>query len=256
MKQPKLNWNSKEHTPARGEMRAIEVTSPMSNEINSIILEYRQLNSRGSRGAFANFWLRKMAANMERTWQPFYELMAIVKEDGLYAKEVHMDGKTFATFEEFWRDITTKTLEEWAELESTYKYIHDIRPDLIEKLGYTDARARRAQEHAESLLGKIINAGPGPRTLEERSNSDNITINSTGKGTAAAYLTARIARDRPDILARMKAGEFPSVRAAALEAGIVEPTFSCPTDPVKAARRIRRHFTGDRLHRLIEELSK
>jgi len=32
----------------------------------------------------------------------------------------------------------------------------------------------------------------------------------------ADYLTARIARDRPDILDRMKAGEYKSVRAAPL----------------------------------------
>ena len=39
--------------------------------------------------------------------------------------------------------------------------------------------------------------------------------------TNAKRLTARIARDRPDILVRMKAGEFKSVRAAAREAGLV-----------------------------------
>ncbi len=33
-------------------------------------------------------------------------------------------------------------------------------------------------------------------------------------GDNAGYLTARIARDRPDILERMKAGEFSSVRRA------------------------------------------
>lgn len=38
----------------------------------------------------------------------------------------------------------------------------------------------------------------------------------------ADYLTARIARDRPDILDRMKAGEFPSVRSAGIAAGIVK----------------------------------
>jgi hypothetical protein len=32
------------------------------------------------------------------------------------------------------------------------------------------------------------------------------------RGDHAEYLTARIARDRPDILERMKAGEFLSVR--------------------------------------------
>lgn len=41
--------------------------------------------------------------------------------------------------------------------------------------------------------------------------------------TNAPYLTARIERDRPDILKRLKNGEFKSVRAAAIEAGIIKP---------------------------------
>lgn len=40
-------------------------------------------------------------------------------------------------------------------------------------------------------------------------------------GNSRAYLIGRIARDRPDILARMKAGEFEYVHQAALAAGIV-----------------------------------
>lgn len=46
-------------------------------------------------------------------------------------------------------------------------------------------------------------------------NPYNIRVNSEF-GTNASYLTSRIARDRPDILERMKAGEFTSVRKAAL----------------------------------------
>lgn len=41
------------------------------------------------------------------------------------------------------------------------------------------------------------------------------------RGETAEYLTRRIARDRPDILERMKRGEFRSVRAAAKAAGLV-----------------------------------
>jgi hypothetical protein len=41
-------------------------------------------------------------------------------------------------------------------------------------------------------------------------------------GNRSAYLVSRIARDRPDILERMKAGEFSSVREAAREAGIIK----------------------------------
>jgi hypothetical protein len=47
-----------------------------------------------------------------------------------------------------------------------------------------------------------------------RNDGDSITVVSTERGTDADYLTAHIARDRPDILARMKAGRYPSVRAA------------------------------------------
>lgn len=50
-------------------------------------------------------------------------------------------------------------------------------------------------------------------------------------------LTARIARDRPDILERMKADEFPSVRAAAIEAGIITP----PTPFQQIEKLIKRH---------------
>jgi len=40
---------------------------------------------------------------------------------------------------------------------------------------------------------------------------DNITLKPSQKGTSSAYLTRRIARDRPDILEEMKAGKYPSV---------------------------------------------
>ena len=101
------------------------------------------------------------------------------------------------------------------------------------------ARAARAAVSRESALIRTI--------------STNKCID---RGQTLPYLRARLRRDRPDIADRLDAGEFTSVRAAALEAGIVDPTFSCPTDPVKAAIRIRRHFAGDRLAALIEELQK
>jgi hypothetical protein len=38
-----------------------------------------------------------------------------------------------------------------------------------------------------------------------------------------AYLVARIARDHPDVLERMKVGEYTTVRQAAIAAGILQP---------------------------------
>ena len=62
---------------------------------------------------------------------------------------------------------------------------------------------------------------PHRPTKDEDGNPNNVRVN--GHGNSADYLTARIARDHPAILDRMKAGEFRSVRAAAIEAGIVKP---------------------------------
>ena len=54
-----------------------------------------------------------------------------------------------------------------------------------------------------------------PKTKRNRDGS------FTGYGNNADYLVGRIARDRPDILEQMKAGEYSSVRRAAIDAGII-----------------------------------
>lgn len=61
-----------------------------------------------------------------------------------------------------------------------------------------------AQERAQQP--KTLLDNPGPPTEEEKSISSD-TTNINGKRDAD-YLTARIARDRPDILERMQAGEY------------------------------------------------
>lgn len=51
---------------------------------------------------------------------------------------------------------------------------------------------------------------------------DNIRKVEDKGGTAASTLLRRLARRTPEILDRWKNNEFPSVRAAAIEAGIVK----------------------------------
>jgi hypothetical protein len=59
----------------------------------------------------------------------------------------------------------------------------------------------------------------GTNRFDNRGDNNHVHKN---RGTDPEYLTAKIARDRPDILEMMKQGEFRSVRAAAIEAGIVK----------------------------------
>lgn len=85
-----------------------------------------------------------------------------------------------------------------------------------------------------------------------------------GHSTPASQLSSnswgrilpRLARDAPEILERVKAGEFKSARAAAIEAGIIRPvpTVRLVDDPERVAAAIKKHLTSDQLVQLAQAL--
>jgi hypothetical protein len=78
-------------------------------------------------------------------------------------------------------------------------------------------------EHAVNI-GQLRLRGRPRRDAEK--GADGTFYDGSRGSNSTPYLAARLARDRPDILARLQAGEFPSVRAAAKAAGLIkEPTF-------------------------------
>lgn len=103
-----------------------------------------------------------------------------------------------------------------------------------ERITRERAQLSRAADHWESVMGALSRTlplaeraqtarplGPRGRPANGYKGSD-ATFSAKGKRDGD-YLTARIARDHPAIWERMKAGEFRSVRAAAIAAGIVRP---------------------------------
>jgi hypothetical protein len=79
----------------------------------------------------------------------------------------------------------------------------------------TSTRIRKLAEQAQQRpLLPVRHAGPGRGHTTKKPRG-------TQGGNSRAYLLRRLARDRPDILARLKNGEFASVRDAAREAGII-----------------------------------
>ncbi len=122
-------------------------------------------------------------------------------------------------------------------------------PEVLQHL--IDGPATTVEERAQLQLPLALQGRP-----QEIDKGNNVTFTPTKRGNDPAYLTGRIARDRPDVLEGMKAGKYPSVRAAARDAGIVTPTLTIPRDPVGAARVIRRHFTPEQLAALIAALGE
>lgn len=89
----------------------------------------------------------------------------------------------------------------------------------------------------------------------DESRVDN--IKSTDGGTSQAYLLRRLARDAPEVLERVKAGEFKSARAAAIEAGIIRPvpTVRLVGDMAAVASRLCQHLTREQRIELIDLLA-
>jgi hypothetical protein len=80
-------------------------------------------------------------------------------------------------------------------------------------------RTREVQRLAQQAvpLQAFGTGGPG------RGHAAPTAAQPRPTGMTKAYLVARIARDHPDVLEHMKAGEFPTVRQAAIAAGILTP---------------------------------
>ena len=84
---------------------------------------------------------------------------------------------------------------------------------------------------------------------------DMCLVRTTG-GNAADYLIARLARDHPEHLRRLQQGEYPSVIAAARDAGLRTRNQSSVTPTVTGfLKAIRAKLTPDQIAELIAELN-
>jgi hypothetical protein len=88
--------------------------------------------------------------------------------------------------------------------------------------------------------------GPGG---DHRTNVDNVHGVERPAGNAAAAALRRLRKDRPDLLAKVKAGEL-SANAAAIEAGFRVKTITVPVDVDRAARALVKVFTPSQREKL------
>jgi hypothetical protein len=171
----------------------------------------------------------------------------IIGQAQLTRKELQLDaeilGSLLKQIDEFraWEplgllDIETLALKELQLEPAVLRAVLGTKPG--RSLGAVIAHAEAAEpisQHGGSRVNK---------------QGDNVTFNQ--RGHEPSYLTARIARDHPDILERMKAGEYTSVRQAALDAGIIKLQSSFPIhDMNKLAAALKRRLTTEQWAELV-----
>lgn len=157
----------------------------------------------------------------------------------------------FAGFDDFckrWLEVS------WDEL------MHRLKP-CPKALAYLSSiegweRGKASAIH-EAKVAEPLAESRRPTKTEQEARADKVdNINLMLGGTGSSYLAARLARDHPDILERMKRGEFRSVRAAALEAGIVKPQKTYTGSPLERATKALRDLSDDERAALLELISK
>jgi hypothetical protein len=155
--------------------------------------------------------------------------------------------------------VKFNTMREWIEAYPP-EGLH-TKPAIIEALIRDDPAL--VIEFKQLMRGKLEDHGGDRRT-----HDGNVPVecdvqgyyNNLERGTDPEYLAARIARDHPDIQARIKQGEFKSVRSAAVAAGIVKPrkqfTVGRSTDPRDFAVKLSDELEHDFLVQLVAALNE
>jgi len=142
------------------------------------------------------------------------------------------------------------------------KHRYEGREDVAERM----KRLRTTLEKLSSIkLDPMLDRAllPEPERIKNEGrppaeNRDNCP-SFNNRSNSADYLTARIARDRPDILEDMKAGQYRSTRQAAIAAGIITPKTRINVDGEdmeKAANLLVKRLDPDQLIELIDNIAR
>jgi len=121
----------------------------------------------------------------------------------------------FSSFEDFCKAELGKTLCEVEQIVSGVRVLQSTgrTAPITERQARTAAETLAAAPKIQTLTDAGKKGGRGNKA------PDNVRGFS---GNSQTYLAARLRRDHPEIAERVKAGEFRSIRAAAIVAGIVK----------------------------------
>ena len=151
----------------------------------------------------------------------------------------------------------------WAEAEEhrvwekvPYGNPFGTKDGMLKQLAIGDDEAAKNRVAIQAIAARASRRQGRPANGEEKGSRANLFH----RGANAEALLARIARDRPDVLERMKQGEFDSVAAAAREAGIGfakrKKTVTLSDNVDRVAERLKGHYSPEQLARIRERLTE
>ena len=170
--------------------------------------------------------------------------------------------QTVSALQTMWKGLDINLdlyVQTWAEAEEhqvwekiPYDNPYGTKEKMLEQLGVGDDAQARARTSAQAVDAIPLRKNGGVR-VKGQPAVQQAAYGSTNK----AYLSARIARDYPDILERMVRGEFKSVAAAARAAGILQEKqrpkkVSVNGDSEKLARSIQEILGPEEFSKFVD----
>jgi hypothetical protein len=170
------------------------------------------------------------------------QLLEQARVHEIHTRLTDAHGRPFPTFEAFALHPTPWGL--------------GYRPEAIEAI-LAERSDIRAAARAARPLHRHGEQGPYRDARREARRDDGKTTTAvTGSGQLRGYLLARLARDRPDLLARIAAGEIRSAQAAARLAGWATRFITCRQTAQSFAAQALKYLPAEEVARLIAYLQE
>ena len=179
----------------------------------------------------------------------------------LIVRELHRDGlwqQMFSSWDECCQALFRRPAAWVAQVVEGVRVLHDQGHSgaipAHKALAVKAQEAKPAPEQEIGVPGGKAGPGRGNKTVADRHGfkpASQVSSESWDR------ILPRLARDAPEVLERVKAGEFRSARAAAIEAGIIKPvpTIRVTSDMEAVAAKLCQHLTREQRIQLIDLLT-
>lgn len=152
---------------------------------------------------------------------------------------------------EMWRRRFVVQRQQEVTFESFPEFVEHPAP---EGLGTSVAAIQRFCSRAGDLTAvDLVDRNQIRDRGRPEKNGNHVPILRRPQGNSTAKTLRRLRAGRPDLHARVLAGEL-SASAAVIEAGFRVKTHTIPHDPHKAAAALKRHFTPAEIAEIVRLL--
>jgi hypothetical protein len=216
-------------------------------EMEDLERTFWMLNTEESRAAYANRVVKRWVDGLRGDWQILLTALKLVRDHEMYRKAEWVGAasehpKAYDDFPSYFEDVVKQPFDLFVDMEGTERVLLDAGYRLDQLLGMKYDKAKQLADEVQVLGANQYTLGYSNR------------IPSPRGGTNSAYTVARLKRDRPDLHARVVAGEL-SANAAAIEAGFRPKTVTIPLT-VEGATRLMLKLSDDERDEVMARVLK